>query len=196
MADTRFSYSRLFSWYSWAAWLLAGLLGFGSSSRDWREEEDKSWRWDVECFIWILMPFCVWFPASSSCFRASKRCFENLRLLSFFLNFFFYNGRNRTAAYSPRCTAETDTSETDRGAHTTCRTCAQRKQNFLICHLNFCKSTKYLLSLWTNYLSPWLLPLKMASLLSITIKYRQKRIINQNLWFLLTIFWQFRYNCL
>lgn len=34
IAETRFSYSRLFSWYSWAAWLFAGLLGFGSSNRD------------------------------------------------------------------------------------------------------------------------------------------------------------------
>lgn len=34
IAETRFSYSRLFSWYSWAAWLFAGLLGFGSSKRD------------------------------------------------------------------------------------------------------------------------------------------------------------------
>lgn len=41
MADTRFSYSRLFSWYSWAAWLLAGLLGFGSSSRDWGGESSR-----------------------------------------------------------------------------------------------------------------------------------------------------------
>lgn len=38
MADTLFSYSRLFSWYSWAAWLLAGLLGFGSSSKDCEQE--------------------------------------------------------------------------------------------------------------------------------------------------------------
>lgn len=38
IADTLFSYSRLFSWYSWAAWLLAGLLGFGSSSKDWERE--------------------------------------------------------------------------------------------------------------------------------------------------------------
>lgn len=37
MAVTLFSYSRLFSWYSCAAWLLAGLLGLGSSSRDWME---------------------------------------------------------------------------------------------------------------------------------------------------------------
>lgn len=34
MAETLFSYSRLFSWYSCAAWLFAGLLGFGSSSKD------------------------------------------------------------------------------------------------------------------------------------------------------------------
>lgn len=34
IAETRFSYSRLFSWYSWAAWLFAGLFGFGSSNRD------------------------------------------------------------------------------------------------------------------------------------------------------------------
>lgn len=34
IAETLFSYSRLFSWYSCAAWLFAGLLGFGSSSSD------------------------------------------------------------------------------------------------------------------------------------------------------------------
>lgn len=34
IADTFFSYSLLFSWYSCAAWLFAGLLGFGSSSKD------------------------------------------------------------------------------------------------------------------------------------------------------------------
>lgn len=36
IAETLFSYSRLFSWYSWAAWLLAGLFGFGSSSKDFK----------------------------------------------------------------------------------------------------------------------------------------------------------------
>lgn len=41
IADTRFSYSRLFSWYSCAAWLFAGLLGFGSSRRDCKEREIK-----------------------------------------------------------------------------------------------------------------------------------------------------------
>lgn len=40
MAETLFSYSRLFSWYSWAAWLLAGLLGFGSSSKDFKYRTD------------------------------------------------------------------------------------------------------------------------------------------------------------
>lgn len=42
IAETRFSYSRLFSWYSWAAWLLAGLLGLGSSNRDYREKKNIS----------------------------------------------------------------------------------------------------------------------------------------------------------
>ena len=43
IADTLFSYSRLFSWYSWAAWLLAGLFGLGSSSKDWADKQKHIW---------------------------------------------------------------------------------------------------------------------------------------------------------
>lgn len=31
---------RLFSWYSCAAWLFDGLLGFGLSSKDWKDKEE------------------------------------------------------------------------------------------------------------------------------------------------------------
>lgn len=48
IARTFFSYSRRFSWYSWAARLLAGLFGFGSSNNDWNSKSNN--RTSAKCF--------------------------------------------------------------------------------------------------------------------------------------------------
>lgn len=54
MANTFFSYSRLFSWYSCAAWLFAGLFGLGSSNRDYIRMGKSVGGWEIKQILYKM----------------------------------------------------------------------------------------------------------------------------------------------